>query len=188
MRTFLLTIGLLAMAMPALACGMSQTSAQSGQQTPLPVASSDQHTLPISIRGLKMRRTARTRNRAGIALAGSLAKMSQESTFRPALLLMAVSQATDSLFGRLKSRRVLQSMLGGVGLGVLGTITTLALFSGHSGIQQMIAGTLDFGCTDAPLNKEQRDFLELHGCHAYQGNLFSRPLPLEEFEDFLKRV
>ena len=42
MRTFLLTIGLIAMAVPALACGMSQTSAQSGQQTPLPVASSDQ--------------------------------------------------------------------------------------------------------------------------------------------------
>jgi diguanylate cyclase (GGDEF)-like protein/PAS domain S-box-containing protein len=35
---------------------------------------------------------------------------------------------------------------------------------------------------------EQRDFLELHGCHAYQGNLFSRPLPLAEFEEFLKRV
>ena len=42
MRTFLLTIGLLAMAVPALACDMSKTSAQSGQQTPLPVASSDQ--------------------------------------------------------------------------------------------------------------------------------------------------
>jgi diguanylate cyclase (GGDEF)-like protein/PAS domain S-box-containing protein len=35
---------------------------------------------------------------------------------------------------------------------------------------------------------EQRDFLETHGCHAYQGNLFSRPLPLEEFEEFVKRV
>jgi EAL domain-containing protein (putative c-di-GMP-specific phosphodiesterase class I) len=32
---------------------------------------------------------------------------------------------------------------------------------------------------------EQRDFLEIHGCHAYQGNLFSRPL--EEFEEFVKR-
>ena len=42
MRTFLLTIGLIAMAAPALACGMNQTSAQSSQQTPLPVASSDQ--------------------------------------------------------------------------------------------------------------------------------------------------
>jgi diguanylate cyclase (GGDEF)-like protein/PAS domain S-box-containing protein len=35
---------------------------------------------------------------------------------------------------------------------------------------------------------EQRDFLETHGCHAYQGNLFSRPLPLEEFEEFVRRV
>ena len=34
---------------------------------------------------------------------------------------------------------------------------------------------------------EQRDFLEKHGCQAYQGNLFSRPLPLEEFEEFVKR-
>lgn len=35
---------------------------------------------------------------------------------------------------------------------------------------------------------EQRDFLARHGCHAYQGYLFSRPLPLEEFEALAKRV
>jgi diguanylate cyclase (GGDEF)-like protein/PAS domain S-box-containing protein len=35
---------------------------------------------------------------------------------------------------------------------------------------------------------EQRDFLESHGCEAYQGYLFSRPLPLLEFEEFIKRV
>jgi diguanylate cyclase (GGDEF)-like protein/PAS domain S-box-containing protein len=35
---------------------------------------------------------------------------------------------------------------------------------------------------------QQRDFLEIHGCQAYQGYLFSRPLPLEEFEEFVKRV
>lgn len=34
----------------------------------------------------------------------------------------------------------------------------------------------------------QRDFLAGQGCHAYQGYLFSRPLPLEEFEAFVKRV
>ncbi|MCX7174101.1 MAG: EAL domain-containing protein, partial [Proteobacteria bacterium] len=34
----------------------------------------------------------------------------------------------------------------------------------------------------------QRDFLEHHGCHAYQGYLFSRPLPLGEFEEFARRV
>ena len=30
----------------------------------------------------------------------------------------------------------------------------------------------------------QRDFLAHHGCHACQGYLFSRPLPLDEFEVF----
>ncbi len=31
----------------------------------------------------------------------------------------------------------------------------------------------------------QREFLERHGCHAYQGYLYSRPLPVERFEAFL---
>ena len=31
----------------------------------------------------------------------------------------------------------------------------------------------------------QRDFLANSGCHAYQGYLFSRPLPIEEFEQFV---
>jgi EAL domain-containing protein (putative c-di-GMP-specific phosphodiesterase class I) len=30
--------------------------------------------------------------------------------------------------------------------------------------------------------EEQRDFLTRLGCHSFQGFLFSRPLPLEEFE------
>ncbi len=34
----------------------------------------------------------------------------------------------------------------------------------------------------------QREFLDRHGCHAYQGFLFSRPLPLDEFEGFLQRT
>ncbi len=34
----------------------------------------------------------------------------------------------------------------------------------------------------------QRAFVARLGCHAYQGYLFSRPLPLDEFEVFLKRV
>ncbi len=32
----------------------------------------------------------------------------------------------------------------------------------------------------------QKHFLALHGCHAYQGYLFSRPLPLEELEAFVR--
>ena len=34
----------------------------------------------------------------------------------------------------------------------------------------------------------QREFLALHGCHAYQGFLFSRPLPLAEFDALFKRL
>ena len=34
--------------------------------------------------------------------------------------------------------------------------------------------------------KEQREFLELRGCVAYQGYLFGRPLPIEELEPILK--
>jgi diguanylate cyclase (GGDEF)-like protein/PAS domain S-box-containing protein len=34
----------------------------------------------------------------------------------------------------------------------------------------------------------QRDFLASQGCHAYQGYLFSRPLPVEDFEEFAQRA
>lgn len=33
--------------------------------------------------------------------------------------------------------------------------------------------------------EQQRAFLEFHGCHAYQGYLYSRPLPQFRFEEFL---
>jgi EAL domain-containing protein (putative c-di-GMP-specific phosphodiesterase class I) len=33
----------------------------------------------------------------------------------------------------------------------------------------------------------QLDFLAQAGCHAYQGYLFSRPLPIALFEDFVRR-
>jgi diguanylate cyclase (GGDEF)-like protein len=36
--------------------------------------------------------------------------------------------------------------------------------------------------------EEQRDFLAALGCHSYQGYLFSRPLPVEEFERLLART
>jgi len=32
----------------------------------------------------------------------------------------------------------------------------------------------------------QKDFLASHGCTAYQGYLFSRPLPLDQFEQFVQ--
>jgi EAL domain-containing protein (putative c-di-GMP-specific phosphodiesterase class I) len=35
--------------------------------------------------------------------------------------------------------------------------------------------------------EEQRGFLAGIGCNSYQGYLFSRPLPLKEFQTFLKR-
>jgi diguanylate cyclase (GGDEF)-like protein/PAS domain S-box-containing protein len=36
--------------------------------------------------------------------------------------------------------------------------------------------------------EEQRDFLAQHNCQGYQGYLFSKPLPIEEFEAFATRV
>lgn len=33
----------------------------------------------------------------------------------------------------------------------------------------------------------QREFMAAHGCHAYQGYLFSRPVPVAEFELFVQR-
>ncbi len=35
---------------------------------------------------------------------------------------------------------------------------------------------------------EQRDFLAGSGCHSYQGYFFSRPLPVEGFEDYARRT
>ena len=35
-------------------------------------------------------------------------------------------------------------------------------------------------------SKEQRDFLDHHGCHTYQGYLFGKPVPIEEFEALLR--
>jgi EAL domain-containing protein (putative c-di-GMP-specific phosphodiesterase class I) len=36
-------------------------------------------------------------------------------------------------------------------------------------------------------SEAQRTFLDLHGCHAFQGVLFSKPVPIEEFEMLLKQ-
>ena len=37
-------------------------------------------------------------------------------------------------------------------------------------------------------NEAQKDLLDRLGCHAYQGFLFSRPLPLEDLEEYMKRL
>ncbi|MGA2278180.1 MAG: EAL domain-containing protein, partial [Terracidiphilus sp.] len=34
-------------------------------------------------------------------------------------------------------------------------------------------------------SEEQREYLASLGCHSYQGYLFSRPVPLEAFEELL---
>ncbi len=34
---------------------------------------------------------------------------------------------------------------------------------------------------------EQQEFLDLRGCHAFQGYLFGKPVPLEQFENLLRR-
>ncbi|MBL8396090.1 MAG: EAL domain-containing protein, partial [Candidatus Accumulibacter sp.] len=36
-------------------------------------------------------------------------------------------------------------------------------------------------------SEEQHRFLDSHGCHGYQGFLFGRPLPVEDFEELLRR-
>jgi EAL domain-containing protein (putative c-di-GMP-specific phosphodiesterase class I) len=36
--------------------------------------------------------------------------------------------------------------------------------------------------------KAQQEFLEAHGCHAFQGYLFSRPLPVQELNAYLARA
>lgn len=37
-------------------------------------------------------------------------------------------------------------------------------------------------------NEEQLAFLDFHGCHAFQGYLFSRPLPAEQFAEYLDKT
>jgi H+/Cl- antiporter ClcA len=57
-----------------------------------------------------------------------------------AILLVVVGQAVADAFRRVPNK-VVQSLLGGIGLGLLGTLTSYALFSGHEGIQELINET-----------------------------------------------
>jgi diguanylate cyclase (GGDEF)-like protein/PAS domain S-box-containing protein len=55
-------------------------------------------------------------------------------------------------------------------------------------VQTIIAMAMSLGMeviAEGVETEEQRAFLELHGCHAIQGYLFGRPMPLDEFEKLL---
>ncbi|SEA63715.1 bifunctional diguanylate cyclase/phosphodiesterase [Paraburkholderia sartisoli] len=51
-----------------------------------------------------------------------------------------------------------------------------------------LARSFDLGViAEGVENEAQRDFLAMAGCHAYQGFLFCKPLPIEAFEEFASR-
>lgn len=57
-------------------------------------------------------------------------------------------------------------------------------------VQAIIAMTLALGLNviaEGVETRAQQDFLEKHGCHAFQGYLFSKPVPIEQLEGLLKR-
>jgi len=57
-------------------------------------------------------------------------------------------------------------------------------------VQTIIAMTHALGLNviaEGVETEEQRDFLDKHGCHAFQGYLFGKPVPIEQFEAALLR-
>jgi H+/Cl- antiporter ClcA len=57
-------------------------------------------------------------------------------------LFLLLGRATDRLLAPLDARPVLESLVGGVGLALLGTTSSLMLFSGHEGVRTLIT---DYG-------------------------------------------
>ncbi|MGA7750949.1 MAG: EAL domain-containing protein, partial [Gallionella sp.] len=57
-------------------------------------------------------------------------------------------------------------------------------------VQTIIAMTETLGLNviaEGVETEAQREFIELRGCHAFQGFLFSRPVPIQQFEAMLKQ-
>ena len=58
-------------------------------------------------------------------------------------------------------------------------------------VQTIIAMTEALGLdviVEGVETQAQHEFLDLYGCHAFQGYLFGKPVPLDEFERLLKRT
>ena len=56
-------------------------------------------------------------------------------------------------------------------------------------VQTIIAMTEALGLSviaEGVETEEQHEFLDNHGCHAFQGYLFSKPIPIGQFEDMLR--
>jgi EAL domain-containing protein (putative c-di-GMP-specific phosphodiesterase class I) len=56
-------------------------------------------------------------------------------------------------------------------------------------VQTIIAMTEALGLNviaEGVETKEQQEFLDLRGCHAFQGYFFGKPMPLDQFEHRLK--
>jgi diguanylate cyclase (GGDEF)-like protein/PAS domain S-box-containing protein len=88
----------------------------------------------------------------------------------------SLSYLTQLPFDQLK---IDQSFVRNIGIKPTDTVIVQTIIAmGNSLGMQVIAEGVE--------NKEQRDFLECNGCHAYQGYLFNKPVPIEEFEALIR--